>query len=217
MQFEVWTKGLATLNVDCLVLGIFEDGEMAEEAQSIDAVTAGHLKRLLARGDFSGRAGETWLLAELPGISASRALLTGLGAKKSFGRKPWRRALSAAAGALARTRIASVAVAIDRPVAKELDDYYFGRAVAEIISASLYRTNDLKTSKKPKPAALQKVIAGPVRKAGVAAAERGRRLRLEGAARSCQPAGQCMHTGLSCGAVARPRQAVFVAARTGTG
>ena len=28
MQFEVWAKGLVTLNVDCVVLGIFEDGEL---------------------------------------------------------------------------------------------------------------------------------------------------------------------------------------------
>jgi leucyl aminopeptidase len=173
MQFEVWAKGLATLSVDCLVLGVFEEGELAEEAQSIDSATGGRLKKLLARGDFSGRAGETLLLMDLPGVEASRALLTGLGPKKTFARKSWRRAVIAAVTALARTRIASVAFAVDRPGAKELDDYYFGRAIAEIVAATLYRVNDLKSAKKPKAPALQKVLAGPVRKAGAQAAERG--------------------------------------------
>jgi leucyl aminopeptidase len=173
MQFEVWAKGLATLNVDCLVLGVFEDGELAEEALAIDSATGGFLKKLLARGDFSGRAGETLLLTELPGATASRALLTGLGGRKSFSRKSWRRSLGNAITAVSKTRIASIAVAIERPTAKELDDYYFGRAVAEIVGSTLYRINDLKTNKKPKPVALQKVIAGPVRKAGIEAAERG--------------------------------------------
>ncbi len=173
MQFEVWAKGLASLSVDCVVLGVFEDGEMAEETAGIDSASAGHLKKLLARGDFSGRLGETLLLTEMPGIEASRALLTGLGAKKSFGRKSWRRGLGAAVAALSKTRIATIAVALDRPPHTELDDYYFGRAVAEIVGSTLYRVNDLKTSKKPKPTALQKVVAGPVRKASVAAAERG--------------------------------------------
>jgi leucyl aminopeptidase len=72
-----------------------------------------------------------------------------------------------------RTRISSVAVALDRPAARELDDYYFGRAVAELTAACLYRVNDLKSAKKPKPPALQTVLAGPVRKAGIKAAERG--------------------------------------------
>jgi leucyl aminopeptidase len=173
MHFEVWTKGLATLAVDCVVLGIFEEGELSGEAQSVDTAAGGRLKKLLARGDFPGRAGETLLLPDLPGVEATRVLLTGLGAKKNFARKSWRKAWSAAMAAIARTRIASVAVAIDRPDSKELDDYYFGRAVAEIAGAALYRVNDLKTAKKPKSPALQRVLAGPVRKTGIEATERG--------------------------------------------
>src|SRR5882724_8740344 len=171
MQFEVYAKGLATLSVDCIVLGVFEDGEMSEEAGAIDSASGGLLKKLRTRGDFSGRAGETLLLTDVPGITASRALLTGLGSRKSFGRKAWRRALGAAITALLRTRIASIAVAIDRPPLKELDDYYFGRAIAEIVGTTLYRINDLKTGKKPKTPALQKVIAGPMRKRATDEAE----------------------------------------------
>ena len=173
MQFEVWTKGLATLAVDCIVLGIFEEGEMTEEAHSVDSASSGKLKKLLARGDFPGRAGETLLVTDLPGIQASRVLLTGLGAKKSFARKTWRKAWAAAVTAMGRTRIASVAVAIERPDPKTLDDYYLGRGIAEIVGSGLYRINDLKTVKKPKAPALQKVLAGPVAKSGVKDVERG--------------------------------------------
>src|SRR5438874_5281495 len=73
MEFGVWTKGLATLGVDCLVLGIFEEGELSGEARSVDAAASGALKRLLARGDFAGRAGDTLLIGDLPGIKATRA------------------------------------------------------------------------------------------------------------------------------------------------
>src|SRR5438105_13343140 len=92
MEFGVWTKGLATLGVDCLVLGIFEEGELSGEARSVDAASSGALQRLLARGDFAGRAGDTLLIGDLPGIKATRVLLTGLGSKKSFSRRSWRKA-----------------------------------------------------------------------------------------------------------------------------
>src|SRR5258708_11116664 len=164
MEFGVWTKGLATLAVDCLVLGVFEEAELSGEARSVDAATAGRLKQLLARGDFAGRAGDTLLLGDLPGIRASRVLLTGLGAKKSYNRKSWRKAWGAAAAALLRTRIGSCAVALDRPETRQLDDYYFGRAVAELAAAARYRINDLKSGKKPAAPALTRVLAGPVRK-----------------------------------------------------
>ncbi|MGL1301985.1 M17 family peptidase N-terminal domain-containing protein, partial [Vibrio parahaemolyticus] len=78
---------------------------------------------------------------------------------KGFGRRNFRRGLSAAITAISKTRIDSIAVALERPSQKDLDDYYFGRAVAEIAAHTLYRVNDLKTGRKPKPCALQKIIA----------------------------------------------------------
>ncbi|MBS0579074.1 MAG: leucyl aminopeptidase [Proteobacteria bacterium] len=171
MEFGVWTKSLASLSVDCLILGVFEGGELSGEARTVDAACAGRLKKLLERGDFAGRMGETMLVTDLPGLGASRVLLSGLGTKKQFQRKSWRRAVQAALVAVARTRITSCAVAIDRPEVKELDDYYLGRQVAELAGAAVYRINDLKSGKKPPASALKKVLAGPARKSG--ATERG--------------------------------------------
>jgi leucyl aminopeptidase len=171
MEFGVWTKGLANLAVDCLVVGVFEEGELGGEAHALDSACGGRLKKLLSRGDFSGRAGETLLVSDLPGISATHVLLSGLGARKQLQRRGYRKAWQAAAHALLRTRIASCAVALDRPEARALDDYYLGRLVAEIAGSTLYRINDLKTARKPPLPALNRVLVGPVRKA--AAAQKG--------------------------------------------
>ena len=46
------------------------------------------------------------------------------------------------------------------PGGRELDDFYFGRAVAEITGSSLYRINDLKSARKPRPPALARVLWG---------------------------------------------------------
>jgi leucyl aminopeptidase len=168
MEFGVWTKGLGTLAVDCVVVGVFDEAELGGEARGIDAASGGRLQRLLSVGDFAGRAGDTLLLTDMSGLAASRVLLVGLGTRAQHSRRNWRRAWGSAVSALARTRIGSVALALDRPAARELDDYYFGRAVAEIAGATLYRINDLKTGKKPPAPSLQKVLAGPVRKAPAA-------------------------------------------------
>ena len=37
MEFEVWTKGLATLAVDCLVVGVLEETELGAEARAVAA------------------------------------------------------------------------------------------------------------------------------------------------------------------------------------
>jgi leucyl aminopeptidase len=173
MQFEVWSKGLAELGVECIVVGVFDEPELAGEARALDTAAGGRLKALIGRGDFSGRSAETLLLTDVPGLKSERVLLVGLGSRKSFSRKSWRRACTAALNALARTRIASAAFAIERPGVKELDDYYFGRALAELAGSALYRINDLKSGKKPAPPTLERIVAGPVRGAGIAQARRG--------------------------------------------
>ncbi|MBW4051603.1 MAG: leucyl aminopeptidase [Proteobacteria bacterium] len=173
MRFEIWSKAIATLDVDCLVVGVFEEGQLTGEARDLDSACGGRLRKLLARGDFQGKAAETLLIADLPGIGATRVLLAGLGPRKSFGRKIWRKAWTSAVVALSKTAVKSVALALTRPDAKELDDYYFGRAVAEIARAALYRINDLKSGKKPRSAPLERVLAGPVEKSAAAAVNRG--------------------------------------------
>jgi leucyl aminopeptidase len=172
MQFDVWSKALPDLSVECIAAGVFDDGKLGAEATALDKATGGRLKAVVGRGDFSGRAGETLLLSDA-GLKTTRVVLVGLGTERSYNRKGWRRACAAAVTAAGRTRIRSLALAIERPAANELDDYYFGRCVAEITGSVLYRTNDLKTGKKPAVPAINRVLAGPVRATGIAQARLG--------------------------------------------
>ncbi len=173
MRFDAFARPAAQQRCDCLVIGAFERAELGETARSVDRAMRGRLRALLGRGDFSGRAGETLLIVEPAGVRASRLLLVGLGVRAQYGRRAWRRAVGQAVGALARTRIASAALALERPAPKELDDYYLGRSVAELGGAGLYRINDLKTARRPRPPALARLLCGPVAPAALAAVRRG--------------------------------------------
>jgi len=171
MQFETWTKALAELPIDCVAVGVHDDGELSSEARALDLRCREKLSRLAKRGDFSAKTGETWLLTDLEGVRAERVLLVGLGArnqaaKADITRKAWRRAVSAAISAATRTRIGSLALALPRPAMKALSDERLGRAVAELAGNTLYRVNDLKTAKKPRPHALTRVaVAVPAKAA----------------------------------------------------
>jgi leucyl aminopeptidase len=172
MQFEIWTKALPELAVDCVAVGVHEDGELTAEAKVLDGRCREKLSRLTKRGDFSAKPGETWLVTDLEGLGAERVLLVGVGPKADITRKAWRRAIAAAIGAASRTRVASLALALPRPSVKLLNDERLGRAVAEVTGGTLYRVNDLKSAKKPRATALSKiVVAVPAKSA--AAVEKG--------------------------------------------
>src|ERR1700722_12274076 len=158
MRFEAFSRRAADQRSDCLVIGVFERGELGTEALAVDRAMRGRLHALLARGDLSGRAGETLLISELSGLKSARLLLVGLGKKAQFNRRVWRRSLSSAIVALARTRVVSAALALERPTGRELNDYYFGRAGAELTGAALYSINDLKSARRPRPPALARVL-----------------------------------------------------------
>jgi leucyl aminopeptidase len=97
----------------------------------------------------------------------------GLGPRTQFSRKTWRRAMAHAIGALARTRVGTAAIALERPAARELDDYYFGRCSAEIAGSALYRINDLKTARRPPASRLKRIMLGPVSAASLAEVRQG--------------------------------------------
>ncbi|HEX5161749.1 MAG TPA: leucyl aminopeptidase [Steroidobacteraceae bacterium] len=167
MQFDTWTKALAELPIDCVAVGVQDDGELTPEAKTLDLKCREKLSRLTKRGDFSGKLGETWLVTDLEGIRAERVLLVGLGPKAKDGitRKTWRRIVVAAISAATRTRVTSLALALPRPAAKVLSDDRLGRSVAELTGNTLYRVNDLKSAKKPRPPALNRVVVAAAAKA----------------------------------------------------
>jgi len=168
MQFDTWTKALAELPIDCVAVGVQDDGELTPEARSLDQRCHEKLSRLTRRGDFSGKAGETWLVTDLEGVRAERVLLVGLGNKGEVTRKIWRRTVIAAVSAATRTRVTSLALALPRPAAKVLSDERLGRAVAELTGNTLYRVNDLKSAKKPRAHALTRVVVATAARAETA-------------------------------------------------
>jgi leucyl aminopeptidase len=170
MQFEAFVGRPAAQRADCLVVGVFEPGTLDGSGRVADRRCGGALAALLARGDFAGRAGESLLLSQTRGLASPRVLLVGLGTRAKHNRRNWRRATTAAITALARTRIASAVLALELPEAGELDALTAARLLPELTGAALYRVNDLKTARKPRPAALARLKFGPFTRAARAAA-----------------------------------------------
>jgi len=173
MKYEAYSGKAISARGDCLVVGVHEERKLGEQARLIDRACGGRLLNLLRRGDFSGRAGETLLLPDLPGLGGKRLLLVGLGAAKQYQRRSWKRALAAAVGALLRTRLSSAVIALDHPGGTDFDHYTLGRAAAECVGAGLYRINDLKSGRRPRPYALARVKVGPFPAAQLTEARRG--------------------------------------------
>lgn len=171
MQLDVFSRGLAALKVDCVIVGVFEGGALTPAARDIDRASRGTLARLIERGDLTGRAGESLLLPDVRGVRAARVLVIGQG--KNITRASWRKATLAALGAVAKTRSRRAALALERPARSDLSDLQYGRACAELLASSLYRINDLKTAHKPPAALLDTLLVAASAGAATRSTRRG--------------------------------------------
>jgi leucyl aminopeptidase len=153
MQLKAVTGSAAPKRSECAVLGVFEGHELASATLAFDRRHGRRIATLLRRGDFPARLGDTFLLSDL-GEGQARALLVGLGPRKTYNRKAYRRALQAALQTLTRTGVKHAVVWLTQEPVPGVDPYYAGRFAAEAAANVLYRIPDLKTGAKPAPPAL---------------------------------------------------------------
>ncbi len=84
LQFTLNREAAAAAALDCVIIGAFADGTLTPAGQAIDEASGGRLRTLLERGDLSGRTGRSLVLHDLPGVTAPRVLVLGLGEKAKF-------------------------------------------------------------------------------------------------------------------------------------
>ena len=154
VEFSIKALSPETAQVGCVVLGVHQGGELTPAARRVDQASKGALKKALR--DISGRTGSTLLLRDLPGVTAERVLLVGMGEKTAEG--AFRDAVRAAANALRELGTKDAALfLVDMKVASRPLTWNVRHAVLGIREA-FYRFDQLKSEKKNSAAALARVI-----------------------------------------------------------
>ena len=148
MEINAVAASVARQRTDCAIVGVYEKGTLSAAAKELDKKLAGQLARLVKQGDVRGNLGETLLLPELHNAPCARAILVGLGAQAKFGRKQYRKALSAALSSINKTGSIQATSYLSQETVAATSAYYVGRTSAEVAGNSAYRINDLKSAKK---------------------------------------------------------------------
>jgi leucyl aminopeptidase len=155
VEFSIKTLSPETAKTGCVLLGVYQGGELTAAARRVDQAAKGALKRALR--DISGKTGSTLLLRALPGVAAERVLLVGLG-EKPLAEAAYRDAVRAAANALKDLDAKDAALfLVDMKVGSRPVSWNVRHAVLGISDAH-YRFDQLKTQKKSPAPALERVL-----------------------------------------------------------
>jgi leucyl aminopeptidase len=171
MDHFVVTAAADRHRTDCAIVGVYEKGALSSAAQELDRRSGGAVARVIKRGDFRGKVGETLLVSDLAGSPAERVVLVGLGASDKLSRKQYRKAVAAGLAIVLKTGARDVVSYLSLEKITQTDAYYRARFVAEAAANALYRIPDLKSAKKPAAPALKRI--------GVAVADRGDKANAE--------------------------------------
>jgi leucyl aminopeptidase len=170
MRFYAVSGSAARQRTDCAIVGLYESGLLSAAAAQIDAALGGRIARVVKRRDARGKLGECTLL-DADHAPCERVLLVGLGKKEGYGRKQYKKAMLAAAGAVAKTGARDAVSYLSAEPVLATDAYYRGRLAAESVGSALYRVPAIRSSRPAAAAALKSF--------GIAVPERDQRQEAE--------------------------------------
>ena len=139
LQFSLNQTAPATAAVDCVIVGAFADGSLSASAAAIDSASGGRLKALVERGDIEGKTGKTALLHDLPGVTAPRVLVIGLGDAGKFGVPQYIKAAGDAARALKTGVVKSALFTLAEIAVKDRDAAWNIRTAVTAADHACYR------------------------------------------------------------------------------
>ena len=117
LSFNTTQNNAATDSSDCIVIGAFSDKTFNAAGQQLDAASNGRLAALAARGDISGKIGQTVLLQDIAGIASPRILVIGLGEPAKFAVPQYLKAIADAVRTLRTGPVKSAYITLsDLPV-----------------------------------------------------------------------------------------------------
>ncbi|WP_353979538.1 leucyl aminopeptidase [Salinicola endophyticus] len=152
MEFSVLSVNPAKVETACLVVPLFQDGELLPTAAKLDDASERLIAQLLERGDFTPNLGDVQLVPFAPGLSAERLLLVGLGERTKFNEGGLRKALDAAFDAVAKLPVDSVAVGFSDAVIADRDIAWNTQMTLDAATQAVYRFNECKSTPSPLPA-----------------------------------------------------------------
>jgi len=139
LEFTLNQDAPALAAVDCVVVGAYADKTLTTAAQAIDSASEGRLTALIARGDVSGKTGKTAMLHDLPGVTAPRVLVIGLGEPAKFGVPQYLKAMGDAARTLKTGPTANALFTLTEVEVKERDDAWKIRQAVITADHACYR------------------------------------------------------------------------------
>jgi len=139
MQYRVNTENVTEIATDCLVVPVWQGGELGEQAGAVDAATGGALGRIAGSGDQRWKIGDRHLLHGPSGCAAQRILLVGAGKQDGLSAGEAAKFCASAAKGVLAGNIAHAHFALADLVTGNVDAAWLAARLAQESETAAYR------------------------------------------------------------------------------
>ena len=129
----------------CVVVGVFEERQLSDAAQALDKISQGYFKKVMQRGAFQGKTGQTLLLHDVPKVLSDCVLLVGCGKADEFNAPAFRKVNAAATRCLNNAGMADAVSYLTQLPLADRDIAWKVRQAVESAEDVLYRFEQLKS------------------------------------------------------------------------
>ncbi len=171
MEFSIKNGHSEKQNHDCVIVGVYEGGQLSDAAKAINSASKDYLNAILKSGDMEGKLASTLLLHRVPNVASDRVLLVGLGKANELDERAYRKAVAASIKALSHGGVETAGSFLAELTVKKHNAHWKVAQIVEIASDCSYRFDHYK-SKKPEHKGITKLVIN-VDKADTDAAELG--------------------------------------------
>lgn len=149
MKFQLVSGDFEKKKHDCLVIGIYEKGELTPAVKKLDKTSGGYLTKLIKQGDITGSLGSTLWLYDVPHLNTARVLIVGCGKQSDLSPRNFRNILACSVKALSASKVKHALTFLTELSVAKHDAAWHIKQATEVAEDALYRFDTYKS----KPAA----------------------------------------------------------------
>jgi len=148
MKFNVKTINLKTQRTECIIAGVYIDGQLSSSAKKIDDASDRKISETIKSGDMKGEIGQTLILRKLQGLKADRVLLVGCGEQGELNTAGYFKLLKSAFAALKQTESKDATCCLTEISVLQRDFPWCVQQAVRISGEVYYKFDSLKSGKK---------------------------------------------------------------------
>jgi len=157
MQFGTKSGNPEKTRSQCVIVGVYENNKFSDSAKSIDEASKGFVKKVLSRGDMTGKVGQTLMLHDVPNITSPRVLIVGLGNIDTTDGPKFLQVARAMISALSKSSAKSALCCLLEARAGTESDGWKARRLVEQSAAGVYQFTEMR-GKTPEPSDVLETI-----------------------------------------------------------